>query len=66
MAGEHLATGQDEEGGYLIYSVTTEDGASHYVRISVVFHRYLTRIGPDFKIRGITEIPSFDEIIKES
>lgn len=65
VTGEHLATGEDEEGGYLIYRVTTEDGASHHVRVNVTFHRYLTKIGPDFKIREVFEIPSYDEIMKE-
>jgi hypothetical protein len=54
---EYLQGGQDKDGGYCIYQVITENGAKHYIRLNIVYHRYVTRIGPDFKILGITELP---------
>lgn len=61
---EYLRGGQDEEGGYKIYQVTTENGSTHYIRLNIVYHRHLTMIGPDFKILGITEIPGAAHIIQ--
>lgn len=58
--GEYLAAGEDEEGGFVIYRVTTEDGGSHFIRVHIVFRRTLTRVGTGFKIRGIREIDHFE------
>ena len=53
LSGEYLETGEDEQGGYVMYQVTTESGNVRYIRVNVVFHRYLTKVGPDYKIKGI-------------
>lgn len=63
--GEYLATGMDGEGGYVVYEVTTEHGNTHYVRLHVEFHRTLRRIGPDYKIKGLSELESFENPLKE-
>ena len=57
ISAEYLRGGQDAEGGYKIYRVTTESGSAHYIRLNVKYHRHLTMIGPDFKILSITEVP---------
>ena len=64
VSGEYLESGADEQGEYVIWQVITDDGRSHFLRLDVVFHRYLTRIGPDYKIRGIREIPDYTEDTK--
>lgn len=61
---EYLHGGQDEEGGYKIYRVTTENGTVRYIRLNIVYHRHLTMIGPDFKILGITEVPGATLVIQ--
>jgi len=57
VSAEYLASGEDKEGGFLIYRTAAADDTIHYIRVQVVFHRYLTKVGPDYKIRGIREIP---------
>lgn len=59
ISGEYLETGEDEQGGYVLYQVTTESGNVHYIRVNVVFHRYLTKVGADYKIRGMEEVSNF-------
>ena len=61
VSGTQLAAGEDANGGFLIYHVTTKAHTEHYIRVDVVFHRYLTKVGPDFKIKGCHEI--FDYIV---
>ena len=61
---EFLHGGQDAEGGYKIYRVSTESGSVHYIRLNVVYHRHLTQIGPDFKILGITEFSGATHIMQ--
>ena len=56
LSGEYIASGEDEQGGFIIYEVVTEDGKEHIIRVDVVFHKYLTKIGPDYKIRDFYEV----------
>ena len=56
LSGEYLISGEDEQGGFIIYEVITEDNESHLIRVNVEFHRHLNQVGPDFKIKGISEI----------
>ncbi|MBR3841505.1 MAG: hypothetical protein IKM20_10245 [Erysipelotrichales bacterium] len=56
VSGEYLVRGEDEQGGFIIYEVITEDNESHLIRVHVEFHRHLNQVGPDFKIKGISEI----------
>lgn len=60
--GEFLLTGEDEQGGFILYQVAAEDGTSHLIRVHIVFHRSLRMIGPEFKIKGISEIDHYDDI----
>ena len=56
---DYVAAGEDDRGGFLLYAVTTADGTEHTIRLDVVFHRYLTKTGPDYKIKGLREV--FDD-----
>ena len=65
LTGEYLSMGKDEQGEYILYQVQTEDQMSYYVRVKVVFHKYLTKTGPDFKIKDLHIVEDVDLIVKE-
>ena len=65
VTGEYIATGQDQQGGFLIYSITTNHNETMYIRLDVEFHKHLGSIGPDFKIKGIREFDYYNSEIYE-
>lgn len=53
--GDLVEKGKDQEGEYIIYKIVNNQGNELIVRLNVKFHRYINKLGPDFKIISISE-----------